>query len=201
MRRDNIRSGSRRNCFFPTFTLSVCAPIILHPLVRGIAACNETLDAVLSRAERRLEGRLRDVAFAPVGRRSLPPMLWQHHELAHDLRQLAIALFVEGELDLALADLFGLDDIAVIERVSRAVRLEHLEGIDHVLDGHRLAVVPARFGPQAESHRRIILRIGECLREKAVGCAGLVEGGGRQGFVDQADPLLGCALSRRLPRC
>ena len=54
--------------------------------------------------------------------------------------------------------------------------------------------MPARLRAQAEGDGGKILRIGEGLGEQAVGRARLVEGGGGQGLVDQAEALFGRSL-------
>ena len=123
--------------------VQVLAPIVLDPLVDDSSARLERLDAVGTGAERRLERRLRDVALLAVRVLPFPPMLREDLELAHDVRQLAIARAVEGEGHLALAGDFSLCHVAVVEAGVRIVLDGLLEAPDHVLRGHRLAVVPA----------------------------------------------------------
>ena len=73
-----------------------------------------SLIAIGAAAERRLERGGADVALVAGLVGAFPPVLRQHVELADDLRQLAIAGAVEGEGDLALAGLLGLDDVAIV---------------------------------------------------------------------------------------
>ena len=87
----------------------ILAPIVLDPLEHDDAAGDEILDPVGPGAERHFQRRCGDVALAAVAVGAFPPVLRQHRELPDDLRQFAVARLVEGELDLALADLLGLD--------------------------------------------------------------------------------------------
>ena len=89
--------------------------------------------------------------------------------------------------DFALAGLFGLDDVPVIEPLTGAVLLEGVEGEDDVFGGHRLAVVPARVGTQAVFDVRKIIRMGHLLGQEAVGGGDLVLGLRDQPLVDQRD--------------
>ncbi len=78
-------------------------------------------------------------------------MLRQDRDLAGDQRQFAIAGLAEDEPDGAFAHLLGPDDAPVIEPVEGlALALQGVEREDHVIDGDRLAIVPARLGPQGE---------------------------------------------------
>ena len=66
---------------------------------------------------------------------------------------------LKTNLHRALADLLGPVDGAVVEAVERlALGLQGLEREDHVVDGDRPAVVPARLGAQGEDHPRAVLR-------------------------------------------
>ena len=115
-------------------------------------------------------------------------MLGQDRHLAGDQRQLPVHLAVEGELDLAVADLLGLDDVGVVGAVERvALGLEGLEGPDHVLDRDRRAVLPARLGPQREDHPGAILRHLDALGDQAVFRERLVQVADRQGVEQQSE--------------
>ncbi len=71
--------------------------------------------------------------------------------------------------DLAVADLLGLDDVAVIGRVHRVVFLERVEREDHVLGGDRLAVMPFGARRAGDRSRRRSRRDGlPRLRQRAV---------------------------------
>ena len=102
-----------------------------------------------------------------------------------DLRQFAIARRVEGEGHLALGGLLGLHHMAIIGGILRMVLLEHLQRPDHVLRRHRLAVVPARLGPQAIGDGGIVVGITHGFGEQAVFGGDLVERRRRQRFIDE----------------
>jgi hypothetical protein len=71
----------------------------------------------------------------------------------------AIALLVEAELDLAIRYFHRFGDVLVIAVVHGAVGLQHPERPDHVVDGDRLAVMPARIGIEPEGRGRKVVRI------------------------------------------
>jgi hypothetical protein len=96
-------------------------------------------------------------------------------ELAHDLRQFAVAGSVEREGDLALAGLLGLGHVAVVGRQLRVILLERVEREDDVVRRDRLAVVPARLGTQAIGHRGEVSRVADGVGEQAVFGRNLVE--------------------------
>ena len=148
--------------------VEIFGPIVLHPLVHDGAASDELLDAVGAVAERRFERGRADIALPPRSVGALPPMLRQHVELTHDLRQFPIARCVEDESDLALAGLLDFGDVPVIGRKRRIVGLECLHGEDDVVDGHRLAVVMARGRAQAERRRAKVAWVAHCLGDEAV---------------------------------
>ena len=126
--------------------VEILAPVVRHPLVDDVAARLEGLDPVGAGAERRLQRRLGDVALAPLRVRSLPTSASAGPELAHDVRQLAVAGAVEGERHLVLAGDLGLGHVAVVEALVRAELDGLLEAPDDVVRRDRLAVVPARLG-------------------------------------------------------
>ena len=102
---------------------------------------------------------------------------------------------LEAELDPALARLLDLLDALVVEAIGRrALREQRLEAPDHVVGGDRLAVVPARFGPQREGDPRAVGRRLHRLREQPVLGERLVGGAGHQRVVEQADPRRRVAL-------
>jgi hypothetical protein len=155
-------------------------PVILDALVHDEIRRRELPDPVGAGAERRLERRLGDVARLAVPVLACPPVLGQHHQLADDLRQLAIARAVEREGDLALARLLRLDDVLVVRRRERVIRLERIEREDHVVGRHRPAVVPLRFRAQPVGHRREIVRVARGVGEQAVLGRYLVHRGNEQ---------------------
>ena len=184
-RKYSKRSSSK--LLTPTLTLRFLAPIIVDALVDDGAAGAEILDAVGARSERRFERVGADVAFLAVLVGALPPVLGQHHDLADDLRQLAVARAVEGEGDLALAGFLDLDHVAIIGGELRAVLLGCVEREDHVLGRHRHAVVPFRFRAQPVRDRREIVRIADRFGEQPIGAGDFVEREGQQRVVDKPD--------------
>ena len=115
---------------------------------------DEFLDAVGGIAERRLERGCADVALLARRVVSFPPVLGQYSELPEDRRHFPIAGGIESECDLALAALLNLHDVAIKGADEGVVFLVGLEGIDHVLDRDRLAVVVASGGAQAKGGGR-----------------------------------------------
>ena len=117
--------GNRRNLISSKFHCplrhgQVLGPPVLDALVGDRAARIHLLDAVGPRAQADFERRLGEIARLAVGARALPEMLGQDRQLADDHRQLAVALDVEFERDLAVAGLLGLDHVLVVERDSWA---------------------------------------------------------------------------------
>jgi hypothetical protein len=98
----------------------------------------------------------------------LPEFLREHVELADDLRQLPVALDVEGEGNLVVAGLLRLDDVLVIKRGARMCFLLFIEREDDVLRRDRGAVVETSLGVDAEGHRRIVRWIGDPFGDEAV---------------------------------
>ena len=80
-----------------------------------------------------------------------PIRLREHRQLAHDDRQLAILVALERELHRARTDLLDAGHLRVIRAVERMpARPQRVERPDHVLDGHRAAVVKVRRRAQRE---------------------------------------------------
>ena len=82
--------------------------MVLHPLQRQRPARDKVLDTVSAGAQRLLQRRRRDIAFAALAIGGFPPMLRQNGELANNLRQFTIAWRIEAELYVAIADFFSL---------------------------------------------------------------------------------------------
>src|SRR5262249_28269112 len=140
----------------PDIDVEIFGPIVLNPLVKHRAAGDEFLDAIGAIAERRLERGCADVALLARGVSSFPPVLGQNFELPEDHRHFPIAGGVETESDLALAAVLNPYDIAEKGADEGVVCLVGIEGIDHVFDRNRLAVVVASPGAQAKGGRREI---------------------------------------------
>ena len=138
----------------PDIDVQIVGPIVLHPRVNHHSAGDEFLDAVGAISERRLERGCADVALLARRVASFPPMLGQYSELSEDHRHFPIAGGIESESDLALAALLDTHDVAVKCADEGVVSLVGLEGIDHVLERNRLAVVMPSFGAQAKRGRR-----------------------------------------------
>ncbi len=124
--------------------VEVLAPIVLHALVNDRAAGDELLDPVGATAERRLEPGGADVALVAVRCRCLPTSASAARRAGRRSAAARGCPAVEGECDFALAGLLGLGHVPVVGRVLRVMLLERLQREDHVVDGDRLAVVPAR---------------------------------------------------------
>ena len=77
-------------------------------------------------------------------------MFWHDDELANDARQFAIARPVKREGDFTLAGLLGLDDVAIVGPLHRAVLLEHVERKDDVVRRDGIGVMPAGGRTQAK---------------------------------------------------
>src|SRR5882757_4901053 len=128
--------------------VEILAPVVLDALVDDGATGGEFLDAIRAAAERRLQRRCSDVALLAGRIGPFPPVLGQNGELAENIRKLAVARLVERELNLTLTDLFSLGDMPIIGALARIVLLVCIKGEDHILRGHRHAVMPARLGAQ-----------------------------------------------------
>ena len=76
-------------------------------------------------------------------------MLRQHHELADDLGQFAVAGPIECEGHFAVAGFLHLDDMTVVGAELRAVFPEGFERKNYVVGRDRPAVVPPRLRAQA----------------------------------------------------
>ncbi|MCY1549638.1 hypothetical protein D9M68_858190 [compost metagenome] len=111
----------------------VGAPIVGHQLEGDGATSIEAVEFIGPRAQWRLQSGFSDVAGLASGVRALPPMLWQHHQLAEDQRKFAVAGLVEGEGNFTgRRYLCGLD----VDVVLLAVRIDLdqlVEGPDHIL--------------------------------------------------------------------
>ena len=110
----------------------------------------------------------------------------QHRHVAEDLRQFAIALLVEAELDLAIVERNGLGHVGKVLVVEWTVRLEHVERPDDVLDGDRLAVMPFRPRVETVGGRREIVRMLVGVGQQRVAGARLVGRLLHQRVVEQA---------------
>ena len=161
--------------------------MILHPLQRDRSSGDEFLDAIGTGAQRLLQRGRGDVALAAFAVGPLPPVLRQYRELAHDLRKLAIARRIEGKLDLAIADFFGLHHVAVIGRILRMMFLERIERENHVVRRHRLAVMPFCLRPQTIGDGGKILGMADRLGQRAVFGRNFVQRRRHQRFVDELD--------------
>ena len=139
-------------------------------------------EPVRAAAERRLDRGLRDVAGLPV--------VLRHDAVAADGEGqdgVQVAVRPAHEADLALAE----GEPAVDVRKHRAqghgaVLLEHVEGVDHVLDGDRLAVVPEGVVAQLEGDPGHIVRLGDTFGETSVGAHWFVVRAFEEPVVDQA---------------
>ena len=150
------------------------APVVGDPAVGDRAAGVDAFDAVGAAAHGRLERRLLEVVGREVGLR-------EDRHLTHDQRQLAVEAHGEGEFHLALADLLGLQRVAIIGAVEGvAPGLEGIERKHHVVDGDRRAVVPARLGAQGEGDPRAVLGHFDLFGDQAVLRERLVLGPGHQ---------------------
>jgi hypothetical protein len=83
--------------------IQVTAPVVFHSLIDDGLSCFEPVDAIRTRAKRRLEGRCRNIAGMYRFIDSFPPVFWQNRQLTEDQRQLAIAGTICRERDVALA--------------------------------------------------------------------------------------------------
>src|SRR5262249_51875603 len=81
----------------------VLSPIVGDALIGDRAPRGDLLDAVRTRAKRRLERRLHRVALIAARVLLRPIMLRQDGELTHDHGQLAVVLHIEIEGDLVVA--------------------------------------------------------------------------------------------------
>ncbi len=115
-------------------------------------------------------------------------MLRQDGQLPDDLRQFAIARRVERKGELAIAGFFDLDDMAIIGGELRTVFFERVEGKDHVVGRHRLAVVPFCFSTQPIGCRGEIVRIADGFRDQAVLGGHFVQRRRQKRVVDVVDP-------------
>ena len=152
----------------PDIDVQVLGPIVLHPPVNHRAAGDEFLDAVGAIAERRLERGCADVALLARRVASFPPVLGQDPELPEDHRHFPIAGGIERESDLALAALLNPRDVPVKGADIGVVFLVGLEGVDHVLDRNRLAVVVAGGGAQAKGGGRKVRGVTDRFRDQSV---------------------------------
>ena len=121
-------------------------------------------------------------------------MLGQDGELAHDHRQLAIALHVKGEGHLVWPGRFSLCHVLVVETHARVRLLVDIEAVDDVLGGDRLAVMPARLVAKLERHRGEVRRVGSPLGDQPVGRGRLFEAILHQGLVNEAETGCGFTL-------
>jgi hypothetical protein len=55
-----------------------------------------------------------------------------------------------------------------------ALRLERLEGIDHVVGGERTSVGEPRLGAEIKGHRHLVVSHLGALRDESIDCVGLV---------------------------
>ena len=115
-------------------------------------------------------------------------MLGQDGELAHDHRQLAIALHVEGEGDLVRRRSPRPSTRSCSRAPMRGLAaLFDLEAEDHVLGRDRRAVMPARFVAELEGDRGEVGRVGRPFGDQPVGGRRLLQAVRHQAFVDQAE--------------
>ena len=189
-----VLTAKLRKVVFAKIDGKVLAPVLGHALVDRGATRLEALEPIRTRAKRRFQGGLRDVASFSVRPRALPPVLRQDRKLAHDLRELAVFLLVEGEGDLALAGLLCVTDVLVVQGVLRVVGLQGFEGEDHIHGRHRLAVVPARLRAQPIGDGGEIGRVAHGFRQEAVFGSDFIERARHQRVVDQADAVLDLSL-------
>ena len=112
-------------------------------------------------------------------------MLGQDVELAEDGRQFAVARLLEEEGDAVRRFNAHLSHIGPVLPVVRpALGDQRVEGPEHILGGHRGAVMEARLGPQFEADRPAIGRGFDGVGDVAIGDLGLVGIGAQQGVVD-----------------
>src|SRR5262245_5687447 len=95
-------------------------------------------------------------------------MFGQYPELPEDRRHFSIAGGIESESDLAFAALINPHDVAIKGPDEGVVFLVSLEGIDHVIDRNRLAVVVASRGAQAKGGGCKVRRITDRFRDQPV---------------------------------
>src|SRR5262245_25926434 len=152
----------------PDINVQTVGPIVFHPPVNHHTAGHELLDAVGAIAERRLERGCAYVALLARRVASFPPVLGQYSELSEDHWHFPIVGGTENESDLALAALLNSHDVAVKGADEGVVFLVGLEGIDHVLDRNRLAVMVAGGGAQAKGRGRKVRGMTDRFRDKPV---------------------------------
>ena len=95
-------------------------------------------------------------------------VVYSHKDSEQYLRQLAVPRLIKREPDLALTDLFRLDDVPVVGPDARVMLLIGFEGKDHVLGRHWLAVMPARFGAQPVGRRGNVRREAHRLSQQTI---------------------------------
>ena len=83
----------------------------------------------------------------------------------------------------------ALSDVAIAGAGLRADFLERLEGEDHVLGRHRLAVVPFRLGAQFIGGGGEVVRIADGLGKQPVDARDFIERRHKQRVVQQVDAL------------
>ena len=111
----------------------ILGPIVLEALVDDGTVGVDALDAIRTRAERRLECRLAQVADLAGGISASPVFPGYDGELRHKQRQIAVAGAGEGERHLAVAGFLSLDDVLVGNRTDGIGFFLLLEGEDHIL--------------------------------------------------------------------
>jgi hypothetical protein len=120
---------------------------------------------------------------------------WQDRLFADDQRHLAVVRIAEGEANAVAAQLLDLGDALVVEaQLRRALLAHHVEGVDHVVGGDRLTVVPACLRAQVEDDPRAILGHLHRLGEQAVTGERLVSRSHGQRIVETTDAGHGLAL-------
>ena len=124
-------------------------------------------------------------------------MLGQHDEVAHDVRQLAVALLVEVELDLVVVQRHRLGHIGIVAIVHRADLLQRVERPHDVLGSDRLAVMPFGVGVEPVGRRRIVVGIFERLGDQRIAGGRLVGRLLHQRLVEQPAAEFGEPRRRR----
>ncbi|MNS62661.1 hypothetical protein D3C72_957300 [compost metagenome] len=159
---------------------NVLAPIIRIALPDDSFARPQGLDSVWTRADDCAEAGLFE--FFRIDR-----MFWQDRGGGgENERRFAVGLVVEGETHAAITDLFQLrHPVQTAVEGRAAFFLQKIEGEDHVICGHRLAVGPFCLRVDVELDEASLLIPLHCFGQQAVKAERLIAGAQHQGFVEK----------------